>query len=433
MMAAKGGKVTIGCDPCKRSFTRLRGGTLIDVVTSPEARADSGPADGSRTRRARLAFAVLGTGAVAALAGLGVVVFLFARLSWPHAEPLGNPEFGINYSCAHAEYLWLEDPALGPAGYVDKDRPDRPAWCAEALGRLTQGLGATHVRISVEWSQVEPQDGVYDFRLVDALLARAGRDGTKVLLTVGVKGQRHPEFYIPDWVLARSNLRSGAVISDDPYLREQALRMIAAVVEHVAGSSAIDSWEADNEPYLPSWRAEQWRLGRDFVREEVRVIHEHDPRGRRVIVNHGQVFVTDRRWKDALADGDGLGVSLYPFRDYEILGRTFVVPISELGPITPNYAAQARAARASGRPFYITEMQAEPFLNADLRLVGPANPAPNLTPSYFRRNVDYARRSGASRVYLWGAEWWLFEREHYGDSTWWDLGRAAVTTGTSGR
>jgi len=398
-------------------------------VPNPEPTPDDSPTGGLVTRRAAIAFAVLGAGALAALGALVVLLFLFSRLSWPHAEPLGNPEFGINYSCAQAEYLLLEDPALGPAGYVDKDRPDRPAWCAETLGRLTQGLGATHVRISVEWSQVEPREGVYDFRLLDALLARAQQDGTKVLLTVGVKGQRHPEFYIPDWVLARANLPSGAVISDDPYLREQALRMVAAVVEHVAGSSAVDSWEADNEPYQPSWRAQEWTLGRDFVREEVRAIHDHDPRGRRVIVNHGQVFVTDRHWKEALADGDGLGVSLYPFRDYEILGRTFVFPISELGPITPNYAAQARAALASGRPFYITEMQAEPFLNADLRLVSPANPALNLTPSYFRRNVGYARRSGASRVYLWGAEWWLFEREHYGDSTWWDLGRAAVAGG----
>jgi hypothetical protein len=208
--------------------------------------------------------------------------------------------------------------------------------------------------------------------------------------------------------------------------------MVAAVIDHVASSSAIDTWEADNEPYLPSWRADEWTLGRDFVRDEVRMIHEHDPGGRLVLVNHGQVWVTDHNWKAALQDGDAFGVSLYPFRDYELFGKTFVVPINELGPMTPNYAAQARAAHASGRPFYITEMQAEPFLNADLRLVSPANPAVNLTPAYFRRNIDYARRAGATRVYLWGAEWWLYELDHFGDRTWWDLGRTAITTGASG-
>ena len=36
------------------------------------------------------------------------------------------------------------------------------------------------------------------------------------------------------------------------------------------------------------------------------------------------------------------------------------------------------------------------------------------------------RRTGADRVYLWGAEWWLYERDHFGDPRWWDMARAVL-------
>ena len=141
---------------------------------------------------------------------------------------------------------------------------------------------------------------------------------------------------------------------------------------------------------------------------------------------HAQHFVFDRRWEDALADSDALGVSIYPFRNYEVLGHNFVVPILEIGPLAPNYAAQARAAHDAGKPFWITEMQAEPWTDEDLRLISPAHPSPNLTPQKFEQSIDYARRTGADRVYLWGAEWWLYERDHFGDSRWWDMARAVL-------
>jgi hypothetical protein len=376
--------------------------------------------DGPSRRRVVKAFAGWGAGALACAAVLAGLLFAFVWLSWPHAEAAGNPAFGINFSCDQAEYLLLD------AASSSVDRPGRAEWCAARLDELLAGLGARYVRISVEWSQVEPAPGQYDFSLVDTLLGAAQNRDARVLLTVGVKGQRHPEYYIPQWVLDNSNLKNGETVSDDPFLRSHALAMVDAVVTHVAGNAAIDSWSADNEPYVASPRASNWVLGEDFVREEAQVIRADDPAHRPVVINHAQHFVFDRRWHVALADSDILGTSIYPFRRYEVAGRELIVPILEIGPLQTNYAAQARAAKAAGRDFWITEMQAEPWSD-DIRLISPANPADDLTPAHFQDNIDYARRTGASRVYLWGAEWWLYERDHFGDSTWWDLARSAIS------
>ncbi len=359
-----------------------------------------------------------------ALGLLILMLFLFIRLSWPHTEALGSPAFGINFSCNHAEYLLLESPA--PGASLSDDRPGRVEWCAQTLGTLLSGLNARYLRLSVEWSQVEPNPGAFDWSLIDALLAEADRHGASVMLTVGVKAQRHPEYYIPPWALANINLKPDTDISTDPYLRSRALSVIEAAVRHFAASPAIDAWGADNEPYVPSGRSHGWQLGAAFVRAEVETIRRNDPAARPISINHGQHFVFDHRWRDALADSDILAQSLYPWRNYELLGWRFVVPILEIGPLAPNYRAQARRAAELQRQFWITEMQAEPWFDGDMRTLSPAHPSPNLTSARFRKNIDYARRVGASRVYLWGAEWWLLQRQRHADSTWWDLAREAI-------
>ena len=77
---------------------------------------------------------------------------------------------------------------------------------------------------------------------------------------------------------------------------------------------------------------------------------------------------------------------------------------------------------------FMQQMQAEPWIDGDPRLVGPDNASENLTEGKFRKNLEYARKTGAERVYLWGAEWWLFQRAHSGDPWWWDLARETLAT-----
>src|SRR5690606_39199442 len=149
-------------------------------------------------------------------------------------------------------------------------------------------------------------------------------------------------------------------VTEDQLLRERALRMVEAVVRHAADSPAIEAWGADNEPYVPSARANMWRIGRDFVQEEIAIIRAIDPLDRPVVVNQAQHHLWDRYGTDRaciLEDADVLGVSFYPFRNYSVLGIKMVVPIPELGPIHPNYAAHRKEAHAHGREYWITEQQ----------------------------------------------------------------------------
>ena len=362
----------------------------------------------------------------------GLSLFALWRLSWLHSEPLGEPLIGLNFSCNQAEYLLLET----DEEFVPDDRPGRAEWCAATLGDLLRRTGARHVRISVEWSQVEPSRDQYDFRLVDALLQEAEAHGARVLLTVGIKAQRHPEYYVPDWLRSTTGISAATVITSHPEVREPALAMVRAVVAHVAASPAIEAWGAENEPYVTSARGEywaNWTIGRDFVQEVVAIIRAGDPQRRPISVNHGQHWASDEAWRLALADSDAVGTSIYPFRNYTILGWDTVVDILELGPFMVNYANQARAAKAVGKELWVTELQAEPWFTSDPRLVSPVAPSPNLSPDRLRENIQAARRSGATRLYLWGSEWWLQQSRDYQDERWFEVAAAAIAQSLDGR
>ena len=80
--------------------------------------------------------AILCGGALGALCLLVGQLWLMSRLSWTHTEEPAASKIGINFSCDEAEYLLLEDPARGEAGYVSDDRPGRAEWCGETLGAI---------------------------------------------------------------------------------------------------------------------------------------------------------------------------------------------------------------------------------------------------------------------------------------------------------
>ncbi len=365
-------------------------------------------------------------GAVAAGVLLAGQLWLTLALQWTNREPLANSAVGLNFSCDQAEYLLLEEPGGGPDGYVDDGRPGRAAWCAGVLGRLLELTGIRLVRLSVYWDEVERREGEFDFSAVEAQLDAVRAAGATANVSIGMKGQRHPEFYIPAWALAGVEVRDGMVLSEEPLLRARALRMVAAVTQRLAERPEIDSWTAENEGYIASHRARKLSLGRDYVAEVAATIRANDPLGRPVAINHAQHYVMDRRWRDALADGDVLAQSLYPRRNGSVLGRPVVVDILQLGWLMPNYAYQARVARAAGKQFWITELQAEPWTDGDARLISPANRSRNLSPATMEKNVEYARRTGAERIYLWGAEWWLYQLERYGDGSWVEAARRAA-------
>jgi hypothetical protein len=303
------------------------------------------------------------------------------------------------------------------AGYLDVSW--RQAF--EAAMDLTPSL----VRLGADWDSIETAPGQYDFSTLDWLLDHTPAQSA-VLLTVGMKAPRWPEYYLPRWLARQAKVPRGGYITQDPRVREATLRFVAQVVQHERGRSNIKYWQVENEPLDPSGPM-QWRIDSGFLAEEVGLVRSLD--SSRPIV--ASMFVDTSPagwlppWRDQVQDrarqllgiADVLGLDVYPV-------RPIVTPQFQLALKWPVWVWERRVrglqqfAEARGKPIWISEAQAEPWVPARLAYTG-SSPSRNAAPGLTASTVDRLQADGFHTILLWGVEYWYMRFERYKDTGWW--------------
>ena len=326
---------------------------------------------------------------------------------WYQSAPLGNPAYGVDFSCRQAEWLG-ED-------------------CHQAFTAIIEQLHVRHVRLSAYWDELEPAPGVYDFSSLDWQVAEAAQNGVGVTLTVGMKAQRSPEYYLPNWVRAGQKIPAGSSPAANPRVAAATLDFVRAVVAHEAGQPAIEVWQVENEPFVHFWHtAHDWSLPQAFVAREAATIRAADPERRPLLITDASWLRTDTTWKRILKTADIVGEAIYTKRQRGPIGGIYLWPF-KLGPLTPNLPGQAHAAERQGKALWISELQAEPFEApwVDIRSSKGCT-YPSMSPSLLKQNLQLADRSGAQRVYLWGSEWWYYCLTIHHDAGLWQVAGEAL-------
>jgi hypothetical protein len=339
------------------------------------------------------------------------LLYLLIDRQWYSTAPEGNPELGVNFSCERTKYLDLN--------------------CRDALASVLDDLGVRLFRLSVQWSDVEKQPGVYDWSVIDWQLDELHRRGAKALVSVGMKAQRYPEFWLPTWMRLAITVPQDGYPGDEPLVQQHLFPYLEATTRHLAAHPAVEAFQVENEPFVHSrGYANAWHVRKEFLVREIETVRAADPSGRKVVVSHSSWLRRDQTWKWILDHADVMGQSVYPKWQWSSFPRWFYVYRYRLGPLTPNLPGQAREAERRGKAFWITELQAEPFEKhgVDARRE-PLTDLRSFSPRLLRDNLRLARRSGASRVYLWGIEWWLYLRQARQDAELWEIGRTLWTPG----
>ena len=339
---------------------------------------------------------------------LGLVgVRVLAGTPWYESAPLGQPIYGVDFSCRQAEWLGEN--------------------CRQALTAILSQLHVRHVRLSAYWDDLEPSPGVYDFSSLDWQIAEAAHYGARVTLSVGMKAQRSPEYYLPDWVRAGESIPEGSSPAAIPRIAAATLDFVHAVVAHEASQPAVEVWQVENEPYVHFWRtAHDWSLPQSFVAQEAAAIRAEDPARRPLLITHASWLRTDATWKQILKTADIVGEAVYTKRQRGPIAGIYLWPF-KLGPLTPNLPGQARAAQRQGKALWISELQAEPFEAPWVNIRGSKNCRfPSISPALLRQNLELADRSGAQRVYLWGSEWWYYCLTAHHDAELWQVAQQAL-------
>ncbi|MBO0707024.1 MAG: hypothetical protein J2P43_09200 [Candidatus Dormibacteraeota bacterium] len=311
---------------------------------------------------------------------------------------------GATFSATHARWLGL-DPA-------------------EALAQVIE-LGLDPLRLCGYWDQ-PPAD-------LDWQLDQAAHAGRRVVLTVGMKAPRWPEFHLPPGEAL--DLHSGGEVHADLPLTVAALTHVEAMVERFRDRSVIEWWQVENEPSNKSG-PHRWWISPAVVAREVAAVRARDHRPI-VLTTFGHFsrlvdeFSGHAFWNPAAVLGHGSGVEpelLELMQAGDVLGLDVYRSIGRRGswvahagsPVSYLRYWQAKAG-ARGIECWVTELQAEPWeataaTEWEPRSVGPTDVADRLAE---------VRTAGTGTVLLWGVEYWLAQAKR-GNPAWLSAGRAAL-------
>lgn len=246
-------------------------------------------------------------------------------------------------------------------------------------------------RMPLHWDKVEAVRDKFDFAEMDNFVNKAGAGGAKVMLAIGNKTPRWPECHHPAWASSLSPAEFRKAL--DGYL--------TAAVEHYKNNSAVELWQVENEPFFSFGNC--LPLTTDELRHEVSLVKKADPSRPVLVADSGELTL----WNTTARAGDLFGMTMYRIVWNQYLGYWSYDWLPA--------AFYRLKLWIVGRPLmstYIIELQAEPWAqNKPLEQMSISDQNRSMDLVRLKKNLDYARRVGVDRAYLWGGEWWSWLRK----------------------
>ncbi|MBZ9578733.1 hypothetical protein KJA14_02680 [Patescibacteria group bacterium] len=290
----------------------------------------------------------------------------------PEAEEI---TWGVNFSQKHTKNLGLD-------------------W-KETYLALLDHLKAKNLKVAAHWDLIEPEDGKLYFEDLDWQITEAENRGAKILLVIGMKTTRWPECHIPGW----------AVDLGKSQQQEKILRMIQVLVLRYKDISVIWAWQVENEPFFP-FGVCPW-VDKKFVKKETELVKSLDLLKRPIIMTDSG---EGSFWIQSAEIGDIVGTTMYEkvwFRQIGIYVRYPFPPVF--------YWRKAQIIKKLfNKKVICVELQAEPFGPKLLYDSPVEEQEKTMNLEQFRKNIEFAKKTGLDTFYLWGAEWmyWLKEKQN---------------------
>jgi hypothetical protein len=295
------------------------------------------------------------------------VVVVFERLQFTSQV---SSRFGVSFNPDHARYLGLN--------------------VEETYRTIIEKWGFKYVRLPAQWNTVEPEQNVYSFKELDDLMNESADHGVKVILVVGQKTPRWPECHLPEWA---QNLKG------EKY--QEALRSyMRTVIERYKNNPALETWQVENEPFLGFGACPSF--SKQDLYDEIALVRQLDDKHGILITDSGELHF----WQTTARAGDLFGSTLYRV----VWNKEFgYIHYDWLSPAW--YRFKLWLANRSPETAYVIELQAEPWLpDTPIKDVTLEEQNKSMNLVQLQANIDFAKRLGFARIYLWGAEWWYYEQ-----------------------
>lgn len=289
--------------------------------------------------------------------------------------------WGVTFSQIQTEYLKLD-------------------WQKTYLAILDD-LQVKNLRLLAYWSEIEKEDGEFDFTDLDWQVQEAEKRGAKIIMGIGRRLPRWPECQAPDWTEDLTETE----------IQQKILTMLKKTVEHYKDYNNIIMWQVDNEP-LVDWFGQCPLPDKNFIKQEIALVKSLDSR---------PVLITDSGelsfWREASKlGGDYFGTTMYRTVWNEVTGYLsykYLIPPAF-------YNLKARLVGLNPSQIIVAELQTEAWLRDDISQISLEEQKKSMNVEKMEEAVSFVRRTGFGSAYLWGAEYWYWlKTEKNDDSLWW--------------
>lgn len=301
--------------------------------------------------------------------------------------------WGVNFSQKQAQYFGLD-------------------WKKTYLALMDE-LGAKNIKLATYWDFIESEKDKFNFEDLDWQIQEAEKREVKILLVLGMKSPRWPECHIPTWA---KNL-------EKEKQQKEILDLIEKIVLKYRNSQSIEMWQIENEPFFPFGEC-PW-VDKKFLKEEIKLIKNLDDKRRPVLVSDSG---EGSFWIQAASYGDIVGTTMYKkvwFTPNQIYRKFPNFP--RIGfYVTYHFPSVFYYRKAKIIEIFFhkevigIELQAEPWgprLIWDLTLEEQEK---TMNLEQFKYNIEFAKKTGLSKFYLWGGEWWYWMKEKQNNTEIWN-------------
>lgn len=277
------------------------------------------------------------------------------------------------------------------------------------------GIGVRQFRLVSYWDQMEPQQGQYDFSLLDWQFEKAEKAGAKVSLSVGLRQPRWPECHMPTWALDKPQSQ----------WQPQLENYVTQVVNRYKNSPALDSYQIENEYFLVGFgncESIPGAMDRQRFIKETALVRKLDPK-HTIIINRSNNGIG---WPAGRPTPDLYGVSVYKrVWDAQTTHRYYEYPMPAW-----YYAFLAGWQKLFlGRDMIAHELQAEawPPDHKAIQDIDLAEQSKSINAKRLDDRFDYGKDTGMSEIYLWGAEYWYYRKQIIHDDSLWRVAQNRYT------
>lgn len=281
--------------------------------------------------------------------------------------------FGTTFSHRHLKYLNCSVP--------------------KALNKAID-LNFDYLRICSYWSDIEKVEGKYDWSELETIIKTCQKRKQKIILTLGVKAPRWPEYYFPSWLNNKklNNIKT----------QEKILNFVEKTINKFQNYSCISYYQIENESLDPSG-PNLLRIPLPLLKKEIALVKKLD--NKEIILSLWAGLLSKRNVLNTLTKNSKIiGIDLY-YRQFifKILGKSFYIK-----PFDSQKKIET-LLKKTNKEIWVMELQAEPW-EANHQGYLSINPK-SISPQKIKNFYQKASQLPVSTIFFWGFEYWFYRQK----------------------